>query len=79
MTKSLSLPTIIVCALLMLWGLIIAAVLFVPVPADNRDMLNILIGAVGGTVTTIVGYHFGSSSGSAGKDRVIADLTSQEK
>jgi hypothetical protein len=70
-----TLPTIIVCCLLALWGLIIAAVLFVPVPSDNRDMLNILIGAVGNTVTAIVGYHFGSPSGSASKDRVIASLT----
>jgi hypothetical protein len=68
-------PAAIVAAVLAIWGLIVAAVLFIPVPDANKDMLNILIGAVGGTVTTIVGYHFGSSSGSAGKDRVIDKLT----
>lgn len=70
-----TIPAIIVCALLLLWGLIVAAVLFVPVPEGNRDMLNILIGAVGGTVTTIVGYHFGSSSGSAAKDATIHEMS----
>jgi hypothetical protein len=73
-----TIPALIVGALLALWGLIIAAVLFVAVPEGTRDMLNILIGAVGGTVTTIVGYHFGSSSGSAAKDRTIQTMAEGE-
>ena len=72
---TLSIPASIVAAVLAIWALIVAAVLFIPVPDANKDMLNILIGAVGSAVTTIVGYHFGSSSGSAGKDRVIDKLT----
>lgn len=41
------------------------------VPAANKDMLNIMLGALGGAWVSIVAYYFGSSAGSAKKDETI--------
>lgn len=37
----------------------------------NRDVLNIVLGAIGTAFATIIGYHFGSSSGSKSKDETF--------
>lgn len=37
----------------------------IAVPADNRDVLNTAAGLLLGTLSTIVGYYFGSSKSSA--------------
>jgi hypothetical protein len=42
------------------------------VPEKNKDLLNLVVGALIGSFATIVGYFFGSSAGSAKKDEVIA-------
>ena len=65
----------IVVGVLGMWGFIGYAIVFIPIPEGNRDMFNMLLGGSGVAVTTIVGWRFGSSSGSAGKDRVIDKLT----
>lgn len=41
------------------------------VPAANKDMLNIMLGALGGAWVSIIGYYFGSSASSAKKDTII--------
>lgn len=41
------------------------------VPTANKDMLNIMLGALGGAWVSIVAYYFGSSAGSAKKDDTI--------
>lgn len=38
------------------------------VPEGNKELLNITIGALIGSFTSIVGYFFGSSLGSAEKN-----------
>lgn len=38
---------------------------------QNRDILNIVLGAFGTAFATIIGYHFGSSSGSKSKDEAL--------
>lgn len=42
------------------------------VPDENKDLLNLIVGALIGSFSTIVGYFFGSSAGSAKKDEIIA-------
>lgn len=62
-----------VLALLALAG---AALVFVPIPADNRDAFTMLLGALTGTgFGGVLGYWVGSSQSSAGKDHTIAALT----
>ena len=41
------------------------------VPEANRDMLNIMLGALGAAWVSIIGYYFGSSASSAKKDTII--------
>lgn len=41
------------------------------VPAANKDMLNIMLGALGGAWVSIVSYYFGSSASSKAKDETI--------
>lgn len=41
------------------------------VPVPNKDMLNILLGALGSAWIQVVSYYFGSSAGSAKKDDTI--------
>ena len=49
---------------------------YVPIPDGNRDQFNMLLGALTGVgLGTVLGFWLGSSSGSAGKDRVIDKLT----
>ena len=44
------------------------------VPTENKDMLNIVIGALIGAFTMIVSYFFGSSKGSAEKTQILNDI-----
>ena len=52
----------------------IAAVTFVPAARDaDIGFINIAVGWLGGTASTVVAYYFGSSSGSAKKDKLIVE------
>ena len=55
------------------FALLILLVLRV-VPTENKDLLNIVVGALIGSFTSVVGYFFGSSAGSAAKEKTIADI-----
>lgn len=41
------------------------------IPAENRDAVNLLLGALVGAVTTILSFYFGSSRGSREKDAIL--------
>ncbi len=41
------------------------------IPPDNKDLLNLVVGALIGSFATVVGYFYGSSKGSAEKDATI--------
>ena len=41
------------------------------VPAANKDLLNLVVGALIGSFATVVGYFYGSSKSSAEKDATI--------
>lgn len=45
------------------------------VPTENKDMLNMVIGALLGAFATIVGYFFGSSQGSSEKTEMMNKKT----
>jgi uncharacterized membrane protein len=42
------------------------------VPDVNKDLLNLVVGALIGSFATVVGYFYGSSAGSAAKNDIIA-------
>lgn len=41
------------------------------IPGANRDLLTVMLGALGAAWTSVVGYFFGSSAGSAEKTRLL--------
>jgi hypothetical protein len=45
---------------------------FIAIPIENKEILNITVGALIGSFTTVVGYFFGSSAGSANKTDIMA-------
>lgn len=56
----------------------VAGILFVPIPADMRDVVNTAGGILGGSFVSVVGYWIGSSSGSAAKEKTIASMSARE-
>lgn len=48
-----------------------------PIPDVNQRLADIVIGALIGAFTTVVGYYFGSSSGSAEKTKLLSEKGEQ--
>ncbi len=42
------------------------------VPEKNKDLLNLVVGALIGSFATVVGYFYGSSAGSAAKTELLS-------
>lgn len=59
------------CCVMGIFFMLIYALLYKNIPADNRDMVNHAIGLVEGAVIMVVGYYYGSSKGSAMKDKAL--------
>jgi hypothetical protein len=53
---------------------LLCLLLFVEMPQNNKDLLNLIVGALIGCFTSIVGYYYGSSAGSASKDETINSM-----
>jgi len=47
------------------------------VPEQNKDLLNITVGALIGSFAAVVGYFYGSSAGSAAKEKTISDIATK--
>ena len=52
--------------------LFVIAVLFFDIPPNNKTEFNLLLGWVGGVITSIFAYYFGSSKGSKDKHDAMA-------
>ena len=65
-------------ALIALCGAI-TALMFVKVPPENRDLLNVALMALIGNAGTAFGYFFGSSESSKKKDETIQTLAEDKK
>ena len=54
------------------------ALVFVEIPAENRDLFNTFLGAILGVgLGNVIQYWLGSSQSSAGKDHTIQALTKE--
>lgn len=53
---------------------VLGVMLFHSIPQANLSTVNIIIGAVGGSVTTIVAFYFGSSKSSQAKDETLQEI-----
>jgi membrane protein YqaA with SNARE-associated domain len=52
---------------------VLGALVFWPVPVENKDALNIMLGALVGAFSGgVIGYFFGSSKGSSEKTELMA-------
>ena len=51
---------------------------FSQVPEPNKDLLNLVVGALIGSFGTVVTYNFGSSVGSAKKDETISQIATNK-
>lgn len=61
-----------------LLSLLVMVLCFVTVPKENHDIVITLVGAITGSVVTIVAFYFGSSSSSKDKDATIKEMKSAE-
>jgi drug/metabolite transporter (DMT)-like permease len=52
--------------------LVLAFLIFKPMPQENKDVLYLAIGALIGFMGTVVTYFYGSSAGSAEKTDIMA-------
>lgn len=50
---------------------VIGFMLIYPIPPSGHDAMLILIGALAGGWATVLGYYFGSSSGSEAKNSLL--------
>jgi drug/metabolite transporter (DMT)-like permease len=55
-----------------------ACLIFFPIPDQNKDMVNIALGAFIGAFVTVVGYYYGSSKGSADKTQIMKQTSETE-
>jgi len=53
---------------------VLAVLMFRDIPPGAKDALLIMLGSLGGTVTSIVAYYFGSSAGSASKSKAMEEV-----
>lgn len=51
--------------------LLLYLLVYQQIPVDNKDILNIVVGALIGSFTTVVGYFYGSSKSSADKTEML--------
>lgn len=51
---------------------VLGALIMYAVPADNKDALNIALGALVAGFSAVLGYFFGSSKGSSEKNEILA-------
>jgi len=58
---------------------VVILMIFHAVPTENKDMLNIVLGALVMMASAVVNYFFGSSKGSADKTQLMhKDILSAE-
>ena len=73
-----SMPKILAVTVTLGFFAMLGTMAFVDLPGANRDLLNVMLGALGAAWTSIVAYFFGSSSGSAEKTKILGQVVTGE-
>jgi multisubunit Na+/H+ antiporter MnhB subunit len=60
-------------------AMIVAMLVFYPLPETNKDIVNIALGALLGQGVTVISYFFGSSKSSADKNELLSAQNNQAK
>ena len=50
---------------------LMVVLVYTSVPDQNKDLLNLVVGALIGSFATVVGYFYGSSLGSSDKNELL--------
>ena len=50
---------------------LMVVLVYTSVPDTNKDLLNLVVGALIGSFATVVGYFYGSSLGSSDKNEIL--------
>jgi multisubunit Na+/H+ antiporter MnhB subunit len=58
---------------------IVCLLVFIPLPQDNKDIVNIALGTILGMAVTVVSYFFGSSKSSSDKNELLKGNGNQEQ
>lgn len=58
---------------------VLAGLILMAVPTENKDALNIALGALVAGFSAVLGYFFGSSKGSSEKNEIIASKPPQSQ
>ena len=79
--KKINITALMILAAAIVVGFFVLLYIFVfyGIPVQNEALLNITCGALIGSFTTVVGYFFGSSAGSANKTDIMAKDIKDEK
>lgn len=59
--------------------LLVVALTFKVIPDGNKSVLELVVGALIGSFTTVVGYFFGSSRGSAEKSEMLRTMVPRDE
>lgn len=51
--------------------ILMVVLVYTSVPDTNKDLLNLVVGALIGSFATVVGYFYGSSLGSSDKNEML--------
>ena len=70
----------VVASVFIVYAISIGMLLFRPMPMDGQagTLLTTMMGALTGSVVTIVSYYFGSSKSSSDKDQTIQTIVKKE-
>lgn len=55
--------------------ILLAMIFFVPLPDQNKEMALLVVGGFIGSFTTIIAFWFGTSKGSADKNKLLTRNT----
>lgn len=70
-------PRLLAAVIMLGFFAVLALMIFQELPATGRDSLLVLVGALAAAFGSIVQYYFGSSSGSAAKQRQLDAIATQ--